>query len=528
MPQRMPLVEKELIELAMARRTYVLRVVYAGMLFLAFYFILRENFHLTVYQASRFGRLGVGEDLFWGTVWLQAVSIYFFMPILMADAIVGEKERRSLDLLLLTRLSEASILWQKLWSRIVPMLSFLMISLPLYAIAYMLGGVEAWMLAMAVGGMLLFTFCSGLICLNLSSWTKTTIGALIAGYFMIPGMLLAIVFISIPTLGFAAPVIGVVFFIILFHTARTNLKNYTIKYHVWESFYATTPSESPISTPTSGSLPEDEPVYWKEVSKKRLGLSHQVPAMILQALPLLIFGLPILIMPSAAEKTTAYTMLMGAYSLLWMTAAARLGLFAVNSIASERSQEALEILRTTPMTAKEIVRQKFKAAYMYAWSMAIPLFATLCFICLMFYRDLVREKNLVTVAYDRNLRFLSSSDIGFALAIGLASIFVLLLFWVHAGFLIGLSVRKRSRALFLMLLLIGVNIVALWITMGFNPYQDHFSVLNPFNAAVFFIWPMDLLDWPHHLALKSLGIFTFLTLLLQRIALGKAERLLAS
>ena len=135
----LPLLAKELVELSAKRRTYVLRLVYGSLLFVIAYFqygnILMRN------SNNPFSVLGHGKEMFEQLVWLQFGGIYIFMPAMACGAITQEKERNSLGLLLITRLSPTTILFEKLVSRLIPMFTFLLLSLPLLAFAYSLGGV---------------------------------------------------------------------------------------------------------------------------------------------------------------------------------------------------------------------------------------------------------------------------------------------------------------------------------------------------------------------------------------------------
>ncbi|WP_230685503.1 hypothetical protein, partial [Streptococcus pneumoniae] len=69
------------------------------------------------------------------------------MPAMSVGAITLEKEKNTLTLLFLTRLGPWTILFEKYLARVVNMASYLLITLPLFGIAYSLGGVtqlELW------------------------------------------------------------------------------------------------------------------------------------------------------------------------------------------------------------------------------------------------------------------------------------------------------------------------------------------------------------------------------------------------
>src|SRR5579872_4529048 len=137
----LPLLAKELAEQSARKRTYIVRVVYAALLFLSaflfFFDILRSG------SSSPLAVLGKGRQMFDVLVLLQFAGVYLFMPAMTCGVLTLEKERASLPLLFLTRLGPGTILVEKLMSRLIPMLGFLMLSFPLLAFAYSLGGFAA-------------------------------------------------------------------------------------------------------------------------------------------------------------------------------------------------------------------------------------------------------------------------------------------------------------------------------------------------------------------------------------------------
>src|SRR5438046_1703481 len=150
----LPLLARELTEQAARKRTYVIRAAYASLLMVAAYLVFHKT--LRVATASPLAVLGRGRDLFTTLMALQFAGIYFLMPAMTCGVLTMEKERASLQLLFLTRLGPWTILFEKLLSRLVPMLGFLILSLPLLAFAYTLGGISpghlcagVWILVLA-------------------------------------------------------------------------------------------------------------------------------------------------------------------------------------------------------------------------------------------------------------------------------------------------------------------------------------------------------------------------------------------
>ncbi|MFN5585347.1 MAG: hypothetical protein ACK5DR_08610 [Planctomyces sp.] len=68
--------------------------------------------------------------------------------VIVAGVITMEKERKTLGLLFVTRLSPRVIVLEKPGSRLLPMLTLLLITFPMLAFAYSLGGLDRlWLLA---------------------------------------------------------------------------------------------------------------------------------------------------------------------------------------------------------------------------------------------------------------------------------------------------------------------------------------------------------------------------------------------
>jgi len=195
----LPLLGKELIEQAARKRTYVIRTLYASLLFFACYLMFYET--LRVGNVSSFAVLGRGRQMFDILVGLQFAGIYLFMPAITCSVLTQEKERASLQLLFLTRLGPWTILIEKLASRLVPMFGFLLLSLPLLAYAYTLGGISPEHLWNGIWLLVLAVIELGTIAVCCSTFFRSTVGAFVASYFVtalvsvLPGMFIILVFL---------------------------------------------------------------------------------------------------------------------------------------------------------------------------------------------------------------------------------------------------------------------------------------------------------------------------------------------
>jgi ABC-type transport system involved in multi-copper enzyme maturation permease subunit len=168
-----PLLGKELLEQAARKQMYVLRVSYALLLFGGFCFYYAGHLMETPIQV-----LGRGLGAFNFLVKAQLVAIYLFLPPLMATAVAQEKERDTLGLLFLTELTPWALILQKYVGRLIPMLTFLLLSLPLMAVSYSLGGVPFILLCGSACRLLFTCLVVGALALECSVHEATTFQAL--------------------------------------------------------------------------------------------------------------------------------------------------------------------------------------------------------------------------------------------------------------------------------------------------------------------------------------------------------------
>jgi ABC-type transport system involved in multi-copper enzyme maturation permease subunit len=169
-----PLLGKELLEQAAQKQMYVIRVTYALVLFGAF--CVYYTRHLAEGPVLALGR---GLAPFNFLVAAQLVTIFLFLPPLMAGALAQEKERETLGLLFLTDLTPWELILQKYVGRLIPMLTLLFLSLPLLAVAYSLGGVSVSMLYFSAATLFLTCLWVGALALECSAHEATTFQALV-------------------------------------------------------------------------------------------------------------------------------------------------------------------------------------------------------------------------------------------------------------------------------------------------------------------------------------------------------------
>lgn len=131
-----PMLGKEMRTRTRGRRAPILLSVYLGLLSAgtaAFLWLYFETIGSETYNAG----LNLYETLVFGLVLLLS----FVAPAVAASAISGERERRTYDLLLVTKASLTGIVLGKWLASVVYMLFLILAALPILSVVYLFGGV---------------------------------------------------------------------------------------------------------------------------------------------------------------------------------------------------------------------------------------------------------------------------------------------------------------------------------------------------------------------------------------------------
>jgi ABC-type transport system involved in multi-copper enzyme maturation permease subunit len=80
-------------------------------------------------------------DLYLFVAVLEFIMVIFIMPALTAGSISGEKERRTLEVMMTTKLTPAQVVFGKLQAALSTMLLLVVSSLPILALVFVYGGV---------------------------------------------------------------------------------------------------------------------------------------------------------------------------------------------------------------------------------------------------------------------------------------------------------------------------------------------------------------------------------------------------
>ncbi len=121
----------------------------------------------------------------------QICIIALITPIITASSISGEKERQTFDVMLTTAMSPLSIVFGKVTSAVIRIMFYVLGSLPIMALSFVVGGLGWSTLLSYLGTVLLLAVFSGSIGIFCSAICRKSITAVILSfvcYFVVYGM----------------------------------------------------------------------------------------------------------------------------------------------------------------------------------------------------------------------------------------------------------------------------------------------------------------------------------------------------
>jgi ABC-type transport system involved in multi-copper enzyme maturation permease subunit len=157
----------DLIRLARKPRNYYLRGAYLGALLIGWWYVYEGSQPLgdTINDFARLAR-----NFTFALLGFQYAMILLLTPIYLAGTIVEERESRTLELLYQTQLTDRDILLGKFAARVVHLMFFTLMSLPMLAIISLWGGISVEFLLLHFAFSLLLILLVGSMCL----WVSVT------------------------------------------------------------------------------------------------------------------------------------------------------------------------------------------------------------------------------------------------------------------------------------------------------------------------------------------------------------------
>ncbi len=124
----------------------------------------------------------IGMVIFFVLVFAQFGLLVFSAPGLTASAISGERERQTLDLLLVTRMTPLQVVVGKLGAAVGFTLLLMISSLPVYSILFFFGGVSPYRLMLTAIIYVVTVLFLGAIGISFSALFRRTQAAVVAAY----------------------------------------------------------------------------------------------------------------------------------------------------------------------------------------------------------------------------------------------------------------------------------------------------------------------------------------------------------
>ena len=419
----LPLLAKELTEIAARRRTYITRVVYAVLLFL-FFTLLNES-TLRNASANPFNSMGSGERMFFTLLFLQIIGIHLFLSAMACGLITQENERDSLVLLFLTELTPWQIVLQKYASGLVAIFSFLLIGMPLAGLCYAYGGISPETLFTGVYALVLTCLHVAAFSLMCSARARTTVGAFMGTYVGLTALFFGlgltgelVKYLNGSSRQYPEIILTAFPFTILLQSSRYSFLRSsspgiadilvdglpsvgaTVVFLLIARFYFVRRAFAPARNRLLGffrwldawmhranrfvgnvtfhtrdrTLPEDDPIAWREMTRRSLGRpQYLVRVLVALEIPTIALSLWAFVAGGSEGGFSALAAVLGTLAVLILSAT------AVNAFVSERVNQTFEVLLTTPLTAAAIVRQKAQMLSRFMWVLAVPVMTVFSF-----------------------------------------------------------------------------------------------------------------------------------------------------
>ena len=421
-----PLVKRQLLQTSQRKRLWYTR----GLLTFMQLLVGLVHYDQIVSRAfasngSGIQALGSGGDFIVSSTICNLILIYLLMPLTACSAISDERSRQTLPLLLISRISPAMLVWEKfLWS-LQLVFSMILASLPVLALGYSLGGMPAVRIALcaltlftaaiqvnsaaifwssltdksvaAFWGTLLLLFLVLCVPPILSLFFETRLvslwnvdidlAMLFSGFWMLTDSsvtewpdLFVLIF----------PPLALSMILLFVSGLLVSVYRWEPPFVQWRRFLINLPREwkrhstdaVPVSRPRSAieshvprQLLQSGPIEWRECrsSITTRPITHVVLSVVL--LGLVFWLLAADLVRSAVVAASMLQM------LLLFLGAMQVQSLAARAIGTERERETLQVLLTTPIPTREILRQKFSAASRVRNLLMIP-FAVLSLVSL--------------------------------------------------------------------------------------------------------------------------------------------------
>lgn len=515
----LPLLTREMLQQASRRSTYVYRMVVASGLMVVALLVLVEQWWFGGRSRNPLALLGHGRQLLEAVVYALFVGIYGLLPLLSCGAVTEERERNSLELLLLTRLGPWTIIFEKILSRVLLMTTLLLLSLPILAFSYSLGGITidhllstVWLLFLASVHVITLAILASTICLRtvpafLMTWamgTATVLTPILLDEFRLVGirheerLFLPAVFELMTWRGssigstpgaviwFTMPTVIVSLIAVVLSrwcltrpvpTAGPGRGKIILeRIDSLVSRLLTALRKSPPVIDRRRDLPGMQPLSWKESVSGICGHPRYRRYVTAGLTLLVVVGCGLVAAEGGhtdEELACVYFLTTGSVALAVVARSATL-------FSSERSRQTLDILLVSPLTNQELLSQKFFGVRHWMRIWAVPVLVLIVSDCLIKKYQWEEWYNRPWVSGRHDYSF----SAGLYLVSQVVTVWIYLHMLAWLSVLIGLKIRKPAAALMMSL---GAIIAWALIPLIITVVAVELSGVSPRDGAAMFL-----------------------------------------
>ncbi len=395
---------REMVEIAARRRTYVVRVCVA-LLMLGVYGIAEHLVGLSSNRVmirnglttvvSSHSLVGHGHALVTSLIVLMSIAVSVMVPAMAALSVTTERERGTLVLLVLTPMSVISLVVQKYLSQLLAAAAICLLAVPLMAVGYTLGGMQALDLLTQIAFVAVVSCQVAAIGLAAGCLARSAASAIVLAY---TGVLLlhltsmCMRMTAIPWLLHCSP------YLLFVHgqpLAERMLAPLGLALAMLAIARATLPWRLEATTASRlaravkrmdagleaidaklfrlrprREVDSAHPICWREVNRSFFCSGRFMVRVLLPALAAMV----LIAMIGIDTRNRAGTL---AVMLAFMLGALLLAIVGASIVNRERADQTLEVLLTTRLTARAIVLDKMRSLARLRWELVACMALTL-------------------------------------------------------------------------------------------------------------------------------------------------------
>jgi ABC-type transport system involved in multi-copper enzyme maturation permease subunit len=185
-----PITTLEMITAARRARYFIVRVLYAGVLLALLWtnymetlgskYRVRGGQYVETDGTATIGEVASFSRAFFGTfAWAQIGAVLLLTPAMMAGSIAQERERRTIEYMFASMLTNGEIVMSKFLARTIHVGSLLLVGLPLLAIAMLLGGIDPALLLIVFVVTIATLAATASLSIAVSVWAKRSRDAVV-------------------------------------------------------------------------------------------------------------------------------------------------------------------------------------------------------------------------------------------------------------------------------------------------------------------------------------------------------------